>query len=98
MNVRSELRTKLAATLVGVTAAVVGVFLMSQRWVALTHGDCLRSPCYVRGHPYIVLGVLIMVVGLLVALFLWNSDSASSGPARQARRPSGAEPSDRPLA
>ncbi len=65
---------RLAAAASGLTAAGVGVLLMLvRRWVVAVHDDCPRSPCFAMGHPYLGIGALIVVMGLLVALVVWNS-------------------------
>ncbi len=65
---------RVAAAVIGVTATTVGVLVMLvRRWVVAVHDDCLRSPCFAIGHPYLGLGALIVVMGLLVALIVWNS-------------------------
>ncbi len=72
---------RLAAAVIGVTATAVGVLLMLvRRWVVAVHDDCPRSPCFAMGHPYIGFGGLIVVMGLLVALIVWNSVRGEPAP------------------
>jgi len=84
---QGRLKARLIAALVGVTSAVIGVLLTSvHRLVVATDVDCLRSPCYEWGRPFLGLGIFIGVVGIFAALVIWTSGREPARATRAAPR------------
>ena len=52
----------------------VGTWVMTWRGLVTFKGDCIRPEngnCYILGHPYVGVGVLVWVGGFLGAMIFW---------------------------
>ena len=76
--------------------AVGGIWLVLHRgWVPMgTMGDCIPPPgytgtfeCHTPGHPYAVVGSLVLVAAISGAVILWRTETN-----RQAGRPAAGHP------